>query len=137
MATIAELAGAGDDVTYSMGRSLLDDSIDDSQRKSLSLLSLGAELGLADSVIRTDWSGSTRLQTSRPHPTFTETNSVTADEVWFEKIVRVNSVYNYLINSNRLWHRDFLLNPLQFPFVDVPDPVVLKAETNFVLVFVY
>ncbi|KAL0235698.1 hypothetical protein GEMRC1_002280 [Eukaryota sp. GEM-RC1] len=135
MATIAELTGAGDDVTYSMGRSLLDDSIDDSHRKSLSLLSLGAELGLADSIVRTDWSGSTRLQTSRPHPTFLEPTNITKDTVWFEMILRVNLVYNHIVTKNRLWHNDFLLNPVDFPQVSVPIPDIVE-HTNLVLLYV-
>ncbi|KAL0206247.1 hypothetical protein P9112_001554 [Eukaryota sp. TZLM1-RC] len=135
VATIADLTGSGDEVSYSMGRSLLNSKVNDDTRKSLSLISLGAELGLPDSIVRVDWSGSTRLELMRPHPTFTHPDAITTETEWFPKIIRVNMIYNYLVKSNRLWHRDFLKDSEQFPSLTHPTPLVADKEFNIVLIY--
>ncbi|KAL0231370.1 hypothetical protein GEMRC1_010774 [Eukaryota sp. GEM-RC1] len=85
------------------------------------MISLGSELGLPSSIIRSDWTGNHRLRIKRKRPSFLTPDDVTRDEEWFESITRINMFYNHLVTTNALWHSDFSLSVDEFPLLNQPD----------------
>ncbi|KAL0212115.1 hypothetical protein RCL1_005741 [Eukaryota sp. TZLM3-RCL] len=110
VATVLDLAGADDEVTHGFGRSLLDSSIQDEARRTLSINSEGAELGLPSVVVRSDWLGNAAIKVNRPHPTWTDKSRVSSGSSYVKTITSANNAWNDLVKQNRVWHTNFTLS---------------------------
>ncbi|KAL0206369.1 hypothetical protein P9112_001676 [Eukaryota sp. TZLM1-RC] len=104
ISTIVEFSGAGDEPTHSLGRSLVNPNMDDSLRKTLSMASNGAELGLSDSIVRTDWTGARAVTMPRKRPTYMNNKGMSAKTDKFNEISGIQKGIEQLIRQNMVWN---------------------------------
>ncbi|KAL0206241.1 hypothetical protein P9112_001548 [Eukaryota sp. TZLM1-RC] len=104
ISTIVEFSGAGDEPTHSLGRSLVNPNMDDSLRKTLSMASNGAELGLSDSIVRTDWTGAKAVTMPRKRPTYMNNKDMVANTDKFKEISGIQKGIEQLIRQNMVWN---------------------------------
>ncbi|KAL0225489.1 hypothetical protein RCL1_003401 [Eukaryota sp. TZLM3-RCL] len=118
IATIADLAGARYEVSHSVGRSLLDKTMNDEHRKALSLSDNFAELSTPTAMFRTNWLGTRSVKMDRFHPTYTDSSKVSIDFSKVELIQDVAEAWHNLVFLGKLWHPKFIGR----------EPVIVKRD---------
>ncbi|KAL0215294.1 hypothetical protein P9112_007478 [Eukaryota sp. TZLM1-RC] len=127
--TIVDLVGSGEETTHGFGRSLLNDGLDYGDRKTLSLLSVGAEFGTDSSIIRIDWSGGRKIQTSRDRPTFVDPHTIQIEQDgYFELILAMKEAWIRVMDNNKVWHEDLLKNEVFMKLVNDSSSFDVEVE---------